>query len=204
MRKVREKMSPREKLLAERDACLAKMSPELRRAFRQRRQSGVELLDEPESSNNQQVSDSQVARQVQNLLTLVQHLRQVAQSKSDIRVALRAVDTMIRALQLWAKVTGELTISRRGSKPTVDSVASREEGIQTATDLLLALATAEEVSAIIPQLERRRLELFSASADATSDDNNSEDGSAEPAGAGNSPDASATADSADFDPGGDE
>ncbi len=144
----------RKQLLAARTECLAKMSPCGRRAYEKRqRQRGVESA-----------ADCRIglAQEIKELVAEAHRLRQNAETKNDVRAALRGLDTALRALLLYGKATGEIATTRRTASPSALVVPSRDKGIQTATELLLALCTPDELSGAIARLEQRRLELASA------------------------------------------
>ncbi len=160
MKNKEDHQTRRAKLLAERNACLARMSAGARRAFDQRRSCRTDATTGG-GEGDDKGCDSQLTQKIRDLLAYAYRILRTAESKHDIRTALRAIDTVGRSLQLYGKATGEITTARRGPKPSARSVPSREEGVQTAADLLLALATAEELAGIIPRLQQRRQEFDS-------------------------------------------
>jgi len=85
-------------------------------------------------------------------------LRKKAELKQDIKTALKGLDTALKAVQLYGVVTGEIR-DPRAANVTVNLVATREEGIQTAAELLLELASAAELVLLIGQLQQRLAEL---------------------------------------------
>lgn len=164
----------RQRLLAARAECLAKMTDDGRRAFEQRQRDGVEALAKAGQRDGEPASNSPLAQETKSLVLEAHRLRQKAKSKGDVRTALRGLDTALRALGLYGRATGEITNTRRVSQPQVDVVATREEGVRTAAELLLALATAKEISDVIPRLERRRMELNSVPLPTATADSNTE------------------------------
>lgn len=136
------------------------MTEDGRRAFEQRQRQGAERLAKADQQDCETASNnSPLAEEIKKLVVEAHRLRENAESKHDDRAALRGLDTALRALGLYGRATGEITNTRRTAKPRVEVVATRDEGIQTAAELLLALATAEEISELIARLQRRQQEL---------------------------------------------
>ncbi len=148
----------RRRLRAEHAKCLAKMSDHGRHAFEQRQQRPGERLGNGDDPKGE---ESILAKDIRNLVVEAQRLRQTAENNRD---AFRGLDTELRALQLYGKATGEISNAHRTTRTRVDVIPTREEGVETATDLLLAVATADEIPTIMQRLEARLVELNSVPA----------------------------------------
>jgi len=163
----KETQQRRERLLAARAECLAQMSDHARRAFEQRvglpirpqyQKDGTPAV--AECTERHQMAPGSVAPEIRNLIAEAHRLRKKAELKRDIKTALKGLDTAMRAVQLYGVVTGEVR-DPRAANVTVNLVATREEGIQTAAELLLELASASELVLLIGQLQQRLAELES-------------------------------------------
>jgi hypothetical protein len=99
-----------------------------------------------------------LAHEIRNLIAEAHRLRGRAEQGRDIRTAMKGLDTALKALELYGRATGEIRNQNAGSV-TVNVVATREEGIQTAAELLLELASAAELVLLIGQLQQRLAEL---------------------------------------------
>jgi hypothetical protein len=155
----------RQRLLTARAECLAKMSAEARRAFEQRVDRPLRQQPEkcaPAAPAN--CAEAEVGRgallthEIKNLIAEAHRLRGRAEQGRDIRTAMKGLDTALKALELFGRVTGEIR-NQNAASVTVNVVATREEGIQTAADLLLELASAAELVLLIGQLQQRLVEL---------------------------------------------
>jgi len=157
----------RERLLAARDECLAQLSDRARRALKQ----GAALSKRPqlqkdgtlaarERTDGHEMAPSSVAPEIRNLIAEARRLRGKAEQGRDIRTAMKGLDTALKALELYGRVTGEIR-DHRSATVTVNVMATREEGIQTAAELLLELARPAELVLLIGQLQKRLAELES-------------------------------------------
>jgi hypothetical protein len=160
-----EAQQRRQQLLAARAECLAQMSDDARRAFEQRvglpmrpqcQKDGTPAM--AECTERRQMAPGSVAPEIRNLIAEAHRLRKKAELKQDIKTALKGLDTAMRAVQLYGVVTGEIR-DQRSANVTVNVVATRDEGIQTAAELLLELASAAELVVLISQLQERLAEL---------------------------------------------
>ncbi len=149
----------REKLLADQARCVAAMTEHGRRCFEEYQQHAAK------PAGNGSASASMVAGEISALITQAHRLRESAESQRDIRAALKAVDTALKAVQLYGRVTGQMTDRRANT--AVHSVITREEGIQTAAEVLLDLANATELRQLLPLLQERLRELSESSPKAT-------------------------------------
>lgn len=162
----KEALQRRERLLVARTRCLEQMSQAGRRAFEQQvdlpirpqcRKDGAPSVAEY-IEGHEMAPGSVVAPEIRNLIAEAHRLRKKAESKQDIKTALKGLDTALKAIQLYGVVTGEIR-DQRSANVTVNVVATREEGVQTAADLLLDLASAGELVLLIGQLQKRLAEL---------------------------------------------
>ena len=102
-----------------------------------------------------------MASEIESLIAEVRRLRQNAQSKGDVRLALRGVDTALRALGLYGRATGEITNARHPARARVQAIVTHDEAVRTSVEVLLAFATPEQIAEVVSRLEDRRLELQS-------------------------------------------
>jgi len=161
-----EALQRRERLLAARADCLAQMSEGGRRAFEQ--QVTVSLEEQPNkrppaalanrAAGHELGHDAILTEEITNLIAEAHKLRGWAKQGRDIKIALKAIDTALKALELYGRATGQIR-DQRSATVTVNVVASREEGLQTAAELLLDLANANELALVIGRLQQRLAEL---------------------------------------------
>jgi len=156
----------REKLLVDRADCLARMTDSARRAFEQRANVFREEHDKHApgvaptkcAEGPEPGQGALLAQEIRNLIGEVHRLRRIAERRLDIRTAIKGLDTALKALQLYGRATGE--IREQGvASVIVNAVATRDEGVQIAADVLLDLATAAELVPVITQLQQRLAEL---------------------------------------------
>lgn len=154
----------KQKLLAAKAERLAKMSGAGRRALERQ-------VTQPLGDTRKKVNVGAVAvagqdaglggilpQEIRSLIAEAHKLRNWAEKGRDIKVALKAVDTGLKALQLLGRATGQIR-DQRSANVTVNVVPSREEGLQTAAELLLDLANADELILVIGRLQQRTAEL---------------------------------------------
>jgi hypothetical protein len=93
---------------------------------------------------------------VQGLIAELEEVKAQARQRRDNGPEVRkTVETILKGVQVLADLSGA-----RAPRVTVNiDVPSREEGIQTAAELLLELASRAEVLQLIEQLQQRLLEL---------------------------------------------
>ena len=144
----------RQQLLAARADYLARMTDRARRTFERR----AALPAPTQKDSVDPETEGILVQEVRNLIAEAHRLRAKAEYGRDIRAALRGVDTALKALELYARATGQIR-DQRGGNVTVNVVATREEGIQTAAELLMDLASAAELTLLIRQLQDRLAEL---------------------------------------------
>lgn len=161
----KEALERKERLLAAKADCLAQLSEAGRRAFEQRATMASDLRDKRfphalgRSSQISEVSDSKLLPQeLRSLIAEAHRLRGMAERRRDIKTALKGLDTSLKALALYGRATGTIH-DQRAANVTVNVVATREEGIQTAAELLLELASPAELVLLISQLQQRLAEL---------------------------------------------
>jgi len=162
----KEALQRRERLLAVRADCLAQMSEAGRRAFE--RQVTLPLRQQGEkrapavlakcAEGHEVGHGALLTHEIRNLIAEAHRLRGRAEQGRDIRTAMKGLDTALKALELYGRATGEIR-DQRAANVTVNVVATREEGIQTAAELLLELASAAELVLLIGQLQQRLAEL---------------------------------------------
>jgi len=99
-----------------------------------------------------------VAQEVKTLIAEAHRLRGIAERRRDVSTAMKGLNTALKALELYGRATGEIR-DQRSASVTVNVVATRDEGIQTAAELLLELANAAELVVLISQLQERLAEL---------------------------------------------
>jgi hypothetical protein len=154
----KEVQTRRQRLLAARAECLAQMTDDGRRAFEQHRKQAAAELAKAGQRDCEVAGDSLLAREIKNLIAEAHRLREMAEHKRDIRTALKGLDSALRAVELYGRATGEIKDGRAASV-TVNLVTTRDEGIQTAAELLLELANAAEIVRLLERLQQRLNEL---------------------------------------------
>jgi hypothetical protein len=162
----KEALQRKERLLAARADCLAQMSEAGRRAFeqqvtlplRQQREKRAPAVLAECAEGHGVGHGALLTHEIRNLIAEAHRLRVRAEQGRDIRTAMKGLDTALKALQLYGRATGEIR-DQRSANVTVNVVATREEGIQTAGELLLDLASAAELVLLIGQLQQRLAEL---------------------------------------------
>ena len=163
MNNKEEPQKRREELLAARAEVLAKMTADGRRAFEPRQAANADGPAAVEQQDGQSANGGNLAREIESLIAEVRRFRQDAQRKGDFRLALRGMDTALRALSLWGRATGEITNARRPSKSRAQAtIVTRDEAVRTSAEVLLTFATSEQIADVVSRLEQRRLELQSA------------------------------------------
>jgi len=162
----KEALQRRERLLAARADCLAQMSEAGRRAFEQQvtlplRQQGEKRAPAvlAKCAEGHEVGHGALlTHEIRNLISEAHRLRGRAEQGRDIRTAMKGLDTAIKALELYGRATGQMR-DQRSANVTVNVLASREEGVQTAAELLLDLANADELVLLIGQLQQRLVDM---------------------------------------------
>ncbi len=154
----------REALLAKRAQLLNKMGDRARQAFEQRAKMG--FRQEGQKSAHSAAADgtdtqldqgASLSDEIRRLISEAHRLRRKAEEERELKTAMRGLDTILKALTLLARVTGEIREQTPGL--TINVVTTREEGLQTAADLLLDVASAGELAAIVERLQQRLIEL---------------------------------------------
>ena len=161
----KEALERRERLMAAKADCVAQLSEAGRRAFERRATMPFDLRDNRSPtapggiSQISEVGDGKLLPQeIRSFIAEAHRLRGIAERKKDIKTAIKGLDTALRALVLYGRTTGAIN-DRRAANVTVNVVATREEGIQTAAELLLELASPAELVLLISQLQQRLAEL---------------------------------------------
>jgi hypothetical protein len=93
-----------------------------------------------------------LATQVRELIARARMLGEKAEQAADLRGAVMAVREMGRLLELTARLTGELDQS---AKHLHVHLPSREDGVATAQELLLACLERDEMAAFVERLRDR-------------------------------------------------
>lgn len=156
-----EALQRKEQLLAARADLLRQMSPAGQRALEE--QSKLHVLQKPTPARSAAEAhgtchDGLLTDEIRNLIAEAHKLRSWAEERRDIKTALKGLDSALRALELYGRATGQIR-DQRSPNVTVNVVATREEGLETAAELLLDLATPNELKLVIAQLQQRLSEI---------------------------------------------